>query len=181
MDTRKITNIAVLAAIALILMILIQIQFAFLTYEPGDIPILIIAFLYGPAAAVGASFVLSFLMAIFTGLGGPFGAFMHFLATGVFTGLAGYFYHKNHSKIGAAKGLIIGSLAMTIIMVIANLLLDPIFYGIPRAQVMNFLFPVIIPFNLTKGLLNSAITVLVYKKLANFLRAKSLISSQKTI
>lgn len=180
MDTKKITITAVLSAFALVLMLLIRFpMLPFLIYEPGDIPILIIAFLFGPASALGASFMLSILMAVFTGLGGPFGAFMHFLATGSFTAIAGYFYQKDHSKTGVIKGLVLGALVMTFLMAGTNLLLNPIFYGIPREQVLKMMLPGILPFNLTKAIVNAVITVLVYKKLAHFLMSKGLIKNQK--
>jgi riboflavin transporter FmnP len=37
------------------------------------------------------------------------------------------------------------------------------------------MLPGILPFNLTKAVINSIITVLIYKKLANFLRNKGLL------
>jgi len=179
MDVKKITNIGVLIGLSLILMLTIRFPLflPFLIYEPGDIPILIIAFLYGPMPALGATFVLSVLMAALTGLGGPFGAFMHFLATGVLVGAAGYVYKKYHTKKGAVLGLAAGSVAMTGIMAVANVLLNPIFYGIPYERTINMLLPGIIPFNLTKAIINSLLTVLVYKKIADFLRSKGLLTS----
>lgn len=179
MDVKKITNIGVLIGLSLILMLIIRFPLflPFLIYEPGDIPILIIAFLYGPMPALGATFILSVLMAALTGLGGPFGAFMHFLATGVLVGAAGYIYKKYHTKKGALLGLAAGSIAMTGVMAVANVLLNPIFYGIPYEQTVNMLLPGIIPFNLTKAIINSLLTVLVYKKIADFLRSKGLLTS----
>ncbi len=179
MDVKKITNIGVLIGLSLILMLTIRFPLflPFLIYEPGDIPILIIAFLYGPMSALGATFVLSVLMAALTGLGGPFGAFMHFLATGVLVGVAGYVYKKYHTKRGALLGLAAGSVAMTGVMAVANVLLNPIFYGIPYERTINMLLPGIIPFNLTKAIINSLLTVLVYKKIADFLRSKGLLTS----
>ena len=179
MDIKKIANIGVLIGLSLILMLTIRFPLflPFLIYEPGDIPILIIAFLYGPMPALGATFVLSVLMAALTGLGGPFGAFMHFLATGVLVGVAGYIYKQYHTKKGAIIGLTFGSLAMTAIMAGANILLNPIFYGIPYEQTISMLLPGIIPFNITKAAFNSILTALVYKKIANFLRRKGLLTS----
>lgn len=179
MDIKKIANIGVLIGLALILMLTIRFPLflPFLIYEPGDIPILIIAFLYGPIPALSATFILSILMAALTGLGGPFGAFMHFLATGVLVGFAGFIYKKYHSKKGAILGLAVGSVAMTVLMAGANILLNPIFYGIPYEQTINMLLPGIIPFNLTKAIINSILTVLVYKKTAEFLRKKGLLTS----
>jgi riboflavin transporter FmnP len=182
MDTKKLANVALLMTLSLALMLTISVPLfqPFLIYEPGDVPILIITFLYGPSAALGATFILSILMALFTGLGGPFGAVMHFLATGVLVGIAGYIYRKNHDLKGAIIGLLCGSLSMTGVMAVANLILNPIFYGIPRAQVLKLLVPEIIPFNIIKSVANSGITLLVYKKLANFLREKGLIHSVDT-
>ncbi len=179
MDIKKIANIGVLIGLSLILMLTIRFPLflPFLIYEPGDIPILIIAFLYGPMPALGATFVLSVLMAALTGLGGPFGAFMHFLATGVLVGVAGYIYKQYHTKKGAIIGLTFGSLAMTAVMAGANILLNPIFYGIPYEQTISMLLPGIIPFNITKAAFNSILTALVYKKIANFLRRKGLLTS----
>ncbi len=179
MNIKKLTNIAVLMALSIILMITIRFPLflPFLIYEPGDIPILIITFLYGPLPAIGSTLLLSILMALFTGLGGPFGALMHFIATGVLVGIAGYVYKKYHSRKGAVIGLIAGSISMTTVMSFANVLLNPIFYGIPHEQTISMLLPGIIPFNITKSFLNSGITVFVYKKLANFLREKGLLKS----
>ncbi len=183
MDTKKMTNIGVLSALSFILMLTVRFPLflPFLIYEPGDIPILIITFLYGPLPALGATFFLSILMALFTGLGGPFGAFMHFLATGVLVGVAGYIYKKYHTRKGAMIGLIAGSLAMTGTMACANVLLNPIFYGIPYEKTINMLLPGIIPFNITKAFINSGLTIFVYKKLANFLRKKGLLTSMENV
>ena len=179
MDTKKLVNIAVLMSLSFILMITIKFPMflPFLIYEPGDIPLLIITFLYGPLPAIGATFILSIFMAVFTGLGGPFGAFMHFLATGVMVGVAGYIYRKYHTRKGAVIGLTFASLAMTVVMGFANILLNPIFYGIPYETTISMLLPGIIPFNLTKAFLNSGLTVFVYKKLADYLREKDLLTS----
>ncbi|GAB6137487.1 ECF transporter S component [Halanaerobaculum tunisiense] len=179
MDIRKITNIGVLVAMSLILMIAVRFPLfqPFLIYEPGDIPLLIITFLYGPIPAVTATVVLSIMMSLFTGLGGPFGAVMHFLATGCLVGVAGYIYKKFHNIKGAILGLVCGSLTMTGVMSIANLVLNPIFYGIPYVKTLKMLLPGIIPFNLSKAFINSGVTLLVYKRLANFLRRRGLLYS----
>ena len=181
MDTKKLVNVAVLMSLSFILMITIKFPMflPFLIYEPGDIPLLIITFLYGPIPAIAATFLLSIFMAVFTGLGGPFGAFMHFLATGVMVGVAGYIYRRYHTRRGAVIGLALASISMTVVMSIANVLLNPIFYGIPYEKTISMLLPGIIPFNLTKAFLNSGLTVFVYKKLANYLREKGLLTSME--
>jgi len=181
MDTRKITNVSLLTGISLFLMMTVRFPLfqPFLIYEPGDLPILMISFLYGPATGLSATLLLSILMALFTGLGGPFGAFMHFLATGILVGVAGHIYQKKHTLKGAIVGLIFGSVMMTAIMSLANYTLNPIFYGIPREAISKIMLPAIVPFNIVKGLINSGLTLLVYKKLADFLRERGLLHSSE--
>lgn len=183
MDIKKITNIGVMSALSFVLMLTVRFPMflPFLIYEPGDIPILIIAFLYGPVPALVSTAILSIFMALFTGLGGAFGAFMHFIATGALVGAAGYIYKKYHTRKGAVIGLIVGSLAMTSLMAVTNITFNPIFYGIPRETVIDMLLPGIIPFNLSKALINSGITIFVYKKIAVFLREKGLLTSMEKI
>lgn len=183
MNIKRITNIGVMSALSFVLMLTIRFPLflPFLIYEPGDIPILIISFLYGPVPALISTAILSVFMALFTGLGGPFGAVMHFIATGTLVAVAGFIYKKYHSKKGAIIGLIAGSLSMTIVMAAANVFLNPIFYGIPKEKTLEMLLPGIIPFNLTKAFINSGITVFVYKKIAEFLRDKGILTSLENV
>ena len=57
---------------------------------------------------------------------------------------------------------------MTAMMAVANILLDPIFYGMPVKAVYQMI-PFIIGFNLIKAGANSIITFLLYKRLSHFL------------
>ena len=58
---------------------------------------------------------------------------------------------------------------MTVIMAGANLLVTPLYMGVGREVVKGMLLPAIIPFNLLKGVINGAITLLVYKRISNFI------------
>ncbi|MTI61149.1 MAG: ECF transporter S component [Firmicutes bacterium] len=183
MDVKKIANVGVLTALSLILMLLIKIPYPpmpFLLYDPGDIPILIIGFLFGPVAALISTLINSIIMAAFVG-DGIYGALMHFLSTGALVGVAAYIYHKSHNKKGAVKGLIAGTLSMVAIMVPANLVITPIFMGVDYKQVLSMILPFILPFNLIKALTNSMITFLVYKRIADFLRRTGLLRIDNTI
>ncbi|MCL4514836.1 MAG: ECF transporter S component [Firmicutes bacterium] len=174
-NVRKVAILAMMVALSLLLIMFVKVPlFAnFLIYEPGDVPILIVGFMFGPAMGIVASLIVAVAMALFTGLGGPFGAFMHFLATGTMVGLAGSVYRLRRTKGGAMLGMLAGGLTMAAIMVVANLLLDPIFYGMPREAVLPLLAPAIIPFNLAKAGINSVVTFVLYKRTATFLRRYS--------
>lgn len=142
---------------------------SFLLYRPGDIPLLMVSFKFGPAVALGATALVAVLFALITGQGGPWGMFMYFLACGTFVGIAGWTYQRNRTRQGAFVGLVLGLFIMTGVMILANLVVTPLYLGVPRNVVLGMILPVIAPFNLLKGALNAAVTLLIYKKVSAFL------------
>ncbi len=54
--------------------------------------------------------------------------------------------------------LAIGVITMTSAMVLMNLILTPLFMGVPVKAVIPMLVPIIIPFNLLKSCINCFIT-----------------------
>ena len=166
--TKQLTQMAVLAAMSILLVYLIRFPIfpaaPFLEYDPADIPIFIGAFLFGPVGGL----VLTGVVCVLQGLtvssaSGIIGILMHFFATGAFVLVAGNIYKKNRTRKGAIIGLSFGIVAMTITMVIWNLALTPFFLGIPVEAVIPMILPIIVPFNIIKAGANAAITFIVYK------------------
>lgn len=170
--TARMAKMAMLAAISLALVLLIRIPFPpapFLVYDPADIPIIISTFAFGPLAALGITFVVSFIQAFALGGDGLVGFFMHMVATGAFVIVAGLIYRRRKTKKGAVTALILGVLAMCIIMVGWNLIVTPFYLGVPRTAVLGMILPIILPFNLLKAGINALITFLIYKPIARYL------------
>ena len=82
---------------------------------------------------------------------------------------------KKRTLSGAVIGLVSGTLIMTLAMLLWNYLITPIYMGYPREAVAELLLPVFLPFNLVKGGLNTAITLLLYKPVVTALRRAKLI------
>lgn len=164
-----------LGGLSLVLSLLVHFplipQAPFLLYDPGDVPILVASFKFGPGLGVLLALIVATLFALITGEGGPWGILMHFLATGSYVFLAGWIYRKRRTAQRAVLGLVLAPLLMTAIMVLANLLVTPIYLGVPRSVVWGMLLPAIIPFNLLKGVINGAITFFVYKRISVFLES----------
>lgn len=170
--TVKITKMAMLAAISVVLVLLIRIPYPpapFLVYDPADIPIFIGTFAFGPLAGLALTFIVSFIQAFVLGGDGLIGFFMHFVATGTFVLVAGYIYKKNKTRKNAVIALLCGTIIMTASMLLWNLIITPIFLGVPREAVVAMLATVILPYNLLKAGINAIITFLTYKSLAKFL------------
>ena len=178
LSTKKIATIGVLSELGTILAIMIHIPLvpavSFLTYEPKDVVIVILGFIYGPFATVLSSFVCSLLEILFIG-GNVLDLLMNMFSTIGFAGTAAYIYHKNHTKKGALIGLACGMIVTTIVMTIWNYIVTPIYYQMPREAVVAMLLPGIIPFNLIKSGINTAITLYLYKPVVSLLRRTNLV------
>ena len=62
-------------------------------------------------------------------------------------------------------------------MVIWNYIITPLYMGVPREQVAGMLIPIFLPFNLIKGGINAALTMLLYKPVVGALRKAKLVES----
>ncbi len=171
---RRLTQVAVLGAVAFAFMYFdfpIPPFPAFLKYDPSEVPALIATFALGPTYGVAVEAIKALLIQILRSgtAGGPFGIFMNFLAGATLVGVAGVYYTVDHTKAGAVRSLGLGILAMTGVMIAANIFLTPIFFGIPRQQVIALVLPALLPFNLLKGAISSVITYYVYKRVRVYL------------
>ena len=170
---RKMTVMAMLAALSMVLVWAVHVPLipvvAFLEYDPADIPILIAAMAYGPVSGLALTVVVSIIQGMFISTTGPWGILMHIIATGTLVLVAGGIYRLRHTRAGAVLGLVLGTLAMGLVMVPANHFITPVWVGAPTEVVDSLMLVGILPFNLLKAGINSAVTFVVYKLVSRYL------------
>jgi len=172
-NAKNLAALAILTALAYVATLLFRIPLfptaSFLTYDPKDVFIIIGGFLYGPLAVIPMSAVVSLLEMPVSGTG-PVGLLMNILSTCSFALTAAAIYKKRRTIIGAVIGIAAGIALMVTVMMLWNYIVTPVYMKVPREIVAGMLLPVFLPFNLIKGIYNAAITVLLYKRLANIIR-----------
>lgn len=142
----------------------------FLSYDPKDAVVVIAGFACGPLVAVGVSVVVSLIEMLTISGTGLWGLLMNVVSTCSFALPAALIYKKNRSRGGAVIGLASGVLAMVLSMTLWNWIITPLYMGVPRSVVVGMLIPTFIPFNLLKGGMNAALTLLLYKPAVSALR-----------
>ena len=178
--TKKLTMVAMVCAIAYAVMFVVRIKmFGFLTYDPKDVVITIAGFILGPFSAFVSSVIVGTIEMFTVSDTGVIGLIINILSTASFACIASYIYKKKHTIVGAVIGLLVGSLVMTAVMILWNYLLTPIYMGMPRQAVVDMILPILLPFNLLKCGINSAITMLIYKPIVKALRKTNLIEKSK--
>ena len=190
MNTKKLVYIGLLAAVATVLMYLeLPLTFLFmplfLKLDRGGVPTGIGPFMFGPA--VGVLFtVVEDLIHLLSSQTGGVGELSDFLIYAAFSLSAGRLYRYHKSKKGALAACLTGTAAVTVIGALTNKYLIIPFYSklMPIDSIVsacNEVNPLIdsidayilfgaMPFNLIKGLIISALTFLVYKKLSHLMK-----------
>ena len=173
---KQLVLMAMLSAVAYLMVSLIRVPVVlFLSYEPKDVVITIGGFLLGPMASFLISLVVSLIEMVTISDTGPIGALMNLLSTCSFACTAAFIYKRRHDLKGAVLGLLVGTFVMVGAMLLWNWLVTPWYMGQPRPVVEALLLPAFLPFNLLKGGLNTAFTLLLYKPLVTALRKTGLV------
>ena len=166
MSTRYMAVVAMFTAVAFVAVLLAKVipnVAGFLSYEPKDAVIVIASFIFGPMTGVIISLLVSFIEMISISTTGIYGFLMNVVSTCAFVVPAAWLYKKDHSQKGAVLGLGLGVVLMAIVMVVWNYIITPFYMGVPREVVAGMLASVFLPFNLIKGGINAALTLLLYK------------------
>lgn len=190
-NTRKITATALLAAVAYLLAFLefpVPLTPAFARMDISDLPALIGAFAFGPVTGIMVELVKN-LLGLMTSSTGGVGELANFLMGASYAFTAGEVYKHRKTKRMALIGGVAGSIAMGIMATITNyFILLPMFEQFMPLEEIIAAFGEFIPFihtkldvvlynafpfNVLKGLVITAVTMLIYKKLSPILKGSS--------
>ena len=168
-NTKKITTLAMLSALAFLLALLFHYlpippmvpAAPFLKFEPKDVVITIAGFLYGPLAVLPMAIVVGLLEMPLSATW-LYGLIMNVASTCAFACTAAIIYRIWRTITGAAIGLAAGTVVTTAVMIPLNYLITPFFMGVPRHVVVAILVMGIGMFNFVKYALIAAITMQLY-------------------
>ncbi|NHC39060.1 ECF transporter S component [Bacillus sp. MM2020_1] len=184
MNVRAYVSIGMLSSIAFLLML---IQFPlplfpnFLFVDFSDIPALIAALIFGPIAGILVELFKNILNYIQTGsfTGIPVGHIANFAAGIVFILPTYYVYNRLKTRKGMTLALISGTVTMAVIMSILNYLIIlpayTLLMGFPDMR--NLVVPAILPFNILKGVMMSAIFMLLFIRMQAWINKNTTIKS----
>ena len=189
-NVRTLTMTAVLSAIAFVLAFFefpVPLSPSFARMDLSDLPALIGAFAYGPAAGILIELVKNALQLLTSSTGG-IGELANFIMGSSFVAVAGLIYKFRKTKKTAMIACLTASVVMGIVAAIVNyFILLPVFEAfMPLDQLIasfGEFIPFIktkldvvlfnaFPFNLLKGIGISIVTMLLYKRLTPILKGR---------
>ena len=181
-DVKKLCGMALFVAFAIVATFLTKwLRVAHLTFDAKDAIITIAAYIYGPVSAVLMSFATSIIESIITpDETGGYGLLMNIASTIAFSVTASCIYKKKRDLNGAIFSLLCATGVTTVVMLLLNISVTPAYMqwrGIPMSisDIMNMIPILILPFNLAKAIMNSAIALYLYKPVTLALKSAKLI------
>ncbi len=174
-NLKKISVVAMLCAVAYLCMFLFKFKISFLTFDFKDAFLAITAFLYGPLYAVVSSVLVALLEFLSVSDTGIYGLLMNAISSAAFAGVCGIIYKYKRSFWGAVFGAVMAVVVMTAVMLVANYIITPYYMGIARREVAAMIPTLLLPFNLIKGSVNMAITLILYKPITTALKKAKLL------
>ncbi len=188
LSVRTMASVAMLAAVSFVLMLFdfsVPFMPGFIKMDFSELPALIGSFALGPVAGVMVCFVKNLLHLFVTSTGGV-GELSNFVLGAVFVSVAGVIYKKNKTRKGAFIGALAGALSMAVISVFSNYyIVYPVYTAfMPMEGIIaaynaiysgiNSLWQALIifnmPFTFVKGMAVTAVSFLIYKKIAPILK-----------
>lgn len=169
-STRQLVTMALLCAIGVLLSF---IEFplipgvTWLKYDASAMPAMVCGFAFGMggglAVGIAGAIIHGLLMADFSG------AVMNILVVIGFVAPAALIYQKRRTFPRAIVGLTTSVICAVLMAILGNLIITPAWLGVPIDAVVAMIVPILIPFNLIKGVINAVLTLAVYKSISNLI------------
>ena len=169
-DTRQLVTMALMCAIGVLLSF---IEFplipgvTWLKYDASAMPAMVCGFAFGAggglAVGIAGAIIHGILMADFSG------AVMNILVVIGFVVPASLIYRQGRTFPRAIIGLIASVVCAVIMAIVGNLVITPAYLGVPMDAVIAMILPILVPFNLAKGIINAVLTLAVYKSISNLI------------
>ena len=172
-STRQLVTMALMVAIGVILSF---IEFpllpgvSWLKFDASNMPAMVAGFAYGPGGGIAVGVLTAILhgllMADFSG------AVMNIIVVVFYVLPAALIYKYKHTFAGAIIALVVGTIFAVAGSIVGNLIITPGWLGVPVDAVIAMIWPILVPFNLLKGIINSVLTLIIYKSISNLITPK---------
>ncbi len=174
--------VGVFSAFAYVCCVMFHFKAAFLSFDLKDAVMTVGAMIFGPVYGLAMSVIVSLIELVTISTTQLYGFVMNVLSSAAFVCVGSMIYSRKRTLNGAVIGMVSSIVAMTVVMLLANLVITPFYMGVSTAEVAALIPTLLLPFNLTKALFNASLVFIIYKpvtsivKRAGFYRS----DSQKT-
>lgn len=168
---RTLVAVGVFSALAYVCCVLFHFKASFLTFDLKDAIMTIGAMFFGPVYGSAMSLIVAIIEALTISDTGPYGFIMNVLSSTTFVCIGSIVYCSRRTLGGALMGLVAASISTVAVMMGANLLITPYYMSVSVSEVKALIPTLLLPFNATKVIFNSAVVFLLYKPVSLAVRS----------
>ncbi len=168
---RTMAAAGVFCALAYAACLVFHFRVSFLTFDLKDAVMTLGAMLFGPIYGFAMCVIVSLIEMVTISTTEFYGFIMNVLASVSFVCVGSAIYALRRTMRGALIGMLCSVLAMTAVMMAANLVITPFYMGVSASEVAKMIPTLLLPFNLTKSVFNAAVVFLLYKPVSHAIRA----------
>lgn len=176
---KKLVFVALFVALAYASTMIIHPKVLFLTFDVKDSIITLAAMIFGPVSGVVISFVVSLIELVTISETGLYGFIMNFLSSSVFALVSSLIYKYKKTLAGGIIGLVTAMFSVTTVMLLANLVITPLFMSATTEDVVKMIPTILLPFNFLKALANAGLVIGFYKPLSNALKSVGVVKQKE--
>lgn len=187
--TKRIVLIAMFSALAYVTTVICKLipdVAGFLSLEIKDAVIVLCSLMFGPVSGLIIAVIVPLIECFTISTTWWYGLVMNMLSSATFALVVGTLYKHKRTLKGAIIALVSGVFSVTAVMMLANLFITPLYLkymiGVPTASigyVAGMIPTILLPFNLTKAVLNMALVLLFYKPFSRVLRKMGLMAKSE--
>lgn len=168
--TRTLVTVAMFSALAYICCVVFHFKLLFLSFDLKDAVMAIGAMLLGPVYGLAMAVIVALIEFATISTTQTYGLIMNIISSVTFVFVGSFIYTKKRTLSGAVIGMIASVIAMPAVMMPANLLITPHYYGVSVKEVIDMIPTILLPFNITKAMVNASIVFLLYKPLSKIIK-----------
>lgn len=165
-----------LTALAFLITFVFRFKVGFLTFDFKDAIISIVSLLYGPLYGVSSAAIVA-LIELSVSDTGLYGLIMNFASSATFALALGTVYKYKRSFAGAIIASVTAVFSVTAVMMLANMIVTPFYTGATVGDVVAMIPALLLPFNLTKAIINATALLVIYKPFTMALKKARLVKS----
>lgn len=174
---KTMSAVGVFTALAYVCCVLFHFKASFLTFDLKDAVMTVGSMIFGPSWGLAMSFAVALIeFATISGTG-VYGLIMNVISSTTFVCTASFLYSRRRSMSGDVSAVAAAAALTVAVMMGANLLITPYYTNVERKVVAAMIPTLLLPFNLTKAVFNSAVVFLLYKPFVTALRGAGFLNS----
>ncbi len=175
---RTLVAVGMFSALAYVCCVMFHFKASFLTFDLKDAVMTVGAMMFGPLYGLAMAVIVALIEMVTISDTSYYGLIMNIISSVCYVCISSGIYCRRRTMTGAVVGVVSAVVGTTAVMMVANYFITPLFMQVGSAEVVALIPTLLLPFNLTKAVFNSAIVFVLYTPVSTAVRSAGFMPSR---